>query len=56
MVTKQKTVLSNITKSIFIAKHYEVISDIKSKKGFHHLPFYKEDVRKVGDKHFRTYP
>lgn len=32
---------------INIAKHYDVISDIKSKKGFHHLPSDKEDVRKV---------
>lgn len=32
---------------INIAKHYDVISDIKCKKGFHHLPSYKEDVRKV---------
>lgn len=30
-----------------IAKHYDVISDIKGKKGFHHLPSYKQDVRKV---------
>lgn len=32
---------------INIAKQYDVISDIKSKKGFHHLPSYKEDLRKV---------
>lgn len=32
---------------INIAKHYDVISDIKSKKGFPHLPSYKEDFRKV---------
>lgn len=32
---------------INIAKHYDVISDIKSMKGFHYLPSYKEDFRKV---------
>lgn len=32
---------------IYIAKHYDVISDIKSKKGSHHLSSYKEDFRKV---------
>lgn len=33
--------------TINIAKHYDVISDIKSMKGFHYLPSYKEDFRKV---------
>lgn len=32
---------------INIAKQYDVISDIKIKKGFHHLPSYREDFRKV---------
>lgn len=32
---------------INIAKHYDIVSGIKGKKGFHHLPSYRQDVKTI---------